>query len=223
MSLNEYFRILRRWGWILALMALLTALSAFVFSKVQTPVYKSTILVGVQPTRPDFGLTQSAKSLLRYYVSKINTDTFARKVIDELQLDRSPGDLRSDVTIASDDSRFVIQIDVEGQNPGETNQIAEEWATEFVLWRNAENAKVRREDQVDAVILDPPQAGLDRPKTSVNTLAGGILGLLLGGVIIFALEYLESNVIRSPQDVERVLNLSVLGAIPTPAAGRRKG
>ena len=59
---------MRRWGWILVLVAALTAGSAYVFSKAQTPVYKSTIFVGVQPTRPDLGLTAAAKSLLRYYV-----------------------------------------------------------------------------------------------------------------------------------------------------------
>jgi capsular polysaccharide biosynthesis protein len=48
----------------------------------------------------------------------------------------------------------------------------------------------------------------------VNVLAGAVLGGLLGGVIIFVLEYIESGVVRSPQDVERVLGLSVLGAIP---------
>ena len=57
----------------------------------------------------------------------------------------------------------------------------------------------------------------------VNTLAGGILGVLLGGVAIFVLEYLESNIIRSRQDAERVLGLAVIGAIPAAEAGRRKG
>ena len=81
-------------------------------------------------------------------------------------------------------------------------------------WRQDQNQQQRREDRVDAFILDPPIYQLYKPKKSVNTLAGGILGVLLGGVIVFVLEYFESGVIRSPQDIERVLSLSVLGAIP---------
>ncbi|MGH2525057.1 MAG: YveK family protein, partial [Anaerolineales bacterium] len=217
--------ILRRRGWIMILLALLTAASAYVFSRVQTPVYRSTIFVGVQPARPDFGLTESAKKLLRYYVTVINTNTYAQKVINDpaVQLDSAPEALLNQVTIASDDSRFVIQIDVKNQNGDLANTIAQKWADALVQWRNTENAKIRREDQVDAVVLDPPQYALYSPRTNVNTLAGGILGLLLGGVVIFILEYLESNVIRSPQDVERTLKLSVLGAIPELAASRRKG
>jgi capsular polysaccharide biosynthesis protein len=45
-------------------------------------------------------------------------------------------------------------------------------------------------------------------------MAGGILGLLLAGVVIFFLEWVESGVVRSANDVERNLGLSVLGAIP---------
>jgi capsular polysaccharide biosynthesis protein len=222
MSLSDYVRILGRRGWIIPLLALLTALSAYVFSIVQTPIYKSTVLVSIQPARPDFGLTSSARDLLRSYVSVIDTDTFAQKVIDDpnIQLDVTASDLRSDVTIASDASRFVIQIDVENQNPEVANKIAQKWAELLADWRNTQNQKVRQEDYVDALIIDPPKASLDSPKTRINVLAGGILGALLGGVVIFVLEYLEAGILRSPQDVEHALALSVLGAIP---AGKAQG
>ena len=214
MSLTEYVRILRRWGWVLVLAALLTAGAAYIYSKLQTPIYRSTIQVGVQPTRPDLGLTTSAKTLLRYYVSVIDTETYAQKVITDKGLDRTPGSLLSDVTIASDDSRFVITIDVKDPNPSTASDIATAWAGEFKTWRDAQNATVQLTDKVDALILDAPQTTLYRPTTKVNVLAGAILGLLLGGVIVFVVEYLEAGVIRSSDDVERALNLSVLGAIP---------
>lgn len=214
MSLTEYFRILRRWGWVLVLAALLTAGAAYVFSKIQTPIYRSTIEVGVQPTRPDLGLTTSAKILLRYYVSVIDTGTYAQKVINDLHLDRTPGSLLNDVTIASDDSRLVITIDVKNPNGDAANQIASAWASEFKTWRDYQNSQVQLTDKVDALILDAPQLSLYRPTTKINVLAGGILGLLLGGVIVFVVEYLDAGVIRSSDDVERALNLSVLGAIP---------
>jgi capsular polysaccharide biosynthesis protein len=222
MSLADYVRLLQRRGWILIVVAALTTVSAYVFSRVQTTVWKSSIVVGIQPTRPDFGLTQSAKDLLRYYAAVITTRTYAQKVINSQQLDMVPDELLGDVTIAPDASRFVIQIDFKSESAELANSVTQAWATALVDWRNSENAKIRREDQVEAVILDPPQQSVDSPKTTVNTLAGGILGLLLGGVIIFLLEYLESNVLRSPQDIERALSLSVLGAIPVFEASRRK-
>jgi capsular polysaccharide biosynthesis protein len=224
MSLTDYWRILRRRGWIIVLVALLTAVSAYVFSTLQTPVYKSTAYIGVVPARPDFGLTQSAKSLLRLYVFWMQSHNNAQKVIDELQLDLTPEALLSQASIASDDSRFVIQLDVKNPNGEEANRIAQYWAELFVQWRESQNAEARREDRVSAFIQDPPRYSLFRPQKRINTLAGGILGLLLGGVIVFVLEYLESGIIRSPQELERALpKVSVVGAIPRLEASRRKG
>lgn len=214
MPLSDYARILYRRGWILALMAVLTALAAFVFSRLQTPIYKSTIYILVQPSRVDFGLTESAKTLLRSYVAWMDTDSRASDVINTLQLDKDPQSLHGDVTIASDDSRFVIQLDVKNGNGDLANDVAQKWAELFVQYRNDENQKQRQEDRVNAIILDPPRYVQDSPKTAINTAAGAVLGVLLGGVIVFFLEYLEAAVIRSAGDVERQFNLPVLGAIP---------
>ena len=62
----------------------------------------------------------------------------------------------------------------------------------------------------------------------MNALAGLILGALVGVIIVLGLEWLESGVLRTPEDVERVLALNVLGAIPPAesekaAASRRAG
>jgi capsular polysaccharide biosynthesis protein len=204
-------------------MALLTAGSAYVFSKAQRPVYRSTVMISISPSRTDLGLTQSAKTLLRNYVLVIDSETFAQQVIDELKLDRTAGDLKGDVTIASDDSRFAIQIDVLNTNPDVANNIAQKWADRVLIWRQTENANVRNEDKVNAGVVDAPRAVLFRPNTRVNTLAGAILGLLLGGLLVFAIEYTEAGVLRSPEDVERALSVSVLGTIPPAEAGAAVG
>ena len=73
-------------------------------------------------------------------------------------------------------------------------------------------------------MLDEPRYALERPKTGINVAAGAILGALLGGVIVFVLEWNEAGVIRSPGDVERFLGLPVVGLIPAVenASERRK-
>ena len=216
MELQDYIRILKRRGWIIILLMVMTAAAAFAFSKLQTEIFKSSVEILIQPARADFGLTQSAKWLLRSYVAWLDTDTRAQEVIDLLSLDRLPGDLRSDVKIASDESRFVIQINVEDPDGDLANDVAQAWTDLFLQWRNAENAKQRKEDRVEAIQLDPPRYGLARPKWKVNVLAGAILGALVGGGAIFILEWIESGVMRRPEDIERYLELSLLGTIPSP-------
>lgn len=222
MTLIDLFRVLRRRGWIVLLLAALTAASAYVFSRLQTPVYEASVRILVQPARPDFGLTSSAKNLLRSYVEWMRTRQNAQRVIDLLQLDRLPESLLGDVTIASEDENFVIQIDVRNQNGDQANDIARTWRDLFIQWRNEENDKLRNEDRVTAVLLDDPNFTLYRPQTLINTLAGGILGGLLGTGVLFLLEYLEAGMIRSRQDAERALGLSVLGVVPALEPARRK-
>ena len=53
----------------------------------------------------------------------------------------------------------------------------------------------------------------DRPKKLVNILMGLMVGLVLGAVMAIFNEYLDNSV-KVPEDVERLVNLPVLGIIP---------
>ncbi len=198
----------------MVLAAVLAAASALVFSRLQPTVYQSTIFVSVTPSRPDLGLAEASIRLLRNYVSTIATRTFAQKVIDAKGLDLTADELLGTVTIDSDESRLLVQIDVRNQNGDLANDVAQAWAEEFVGWRQTENAKVRREDQVDAQVVDAPKYSLYSPRTTINVLAGGILGALIGSVIVFVLEYFAAAYVRTRVDLERGLGLPVLATLP---------
>ena len=187
MELGDYLRVIKQRGWLIILLALLTAAAAFGFSKLQTPVYQSSLRMLVQPARTDFGQAQAAKQLLRGYVQWIRSSYRASKVIDELQLDMTPQQLLGDVEVASDDSSFVIQLNVENSDPDLANDIARKWGEIFIQWRVDDNATQRKEDRVDVEFIDNPQAGLSRPQTRINVVAGAVFGALLGVIIVFAL------------------------------------
>jgi capsular polysaccharide biosynthesis protein len=219
MELFDYFRILRQRGWILVVAAVVAAVSAFGFSKLQRPIFKSSMQVTVLPARNDMGLAQTTKQLLRAYVTIIDTKRFAAQVLQRFEqagtpLDMTPEQLKDNAIIASFEDKNVIQIDVKHSDGEMGNRIAYAWAQEFRDWRELENGKVRKEDQVEVVMGDNPIYSKFRPQTTINTAAGGILGLLLGAVIVAVLEWLEAGIVRSPADVERKLGLPVLGAIP---------
>ncbi|MCZ7540648.1 MAG: hypothetical protein M5U29_12215 [Anaerolineae bacterium] len=214
MNLAYYARILIRRGWILLLAMAITAGAAFALSKAQTPVYRATQRVLLQPARNDYGLTETLRILLRSYVVYLNTDTQAAAVIVRLQLDMTPGDLRSYTTISSDPTQLVVQIDVDMQDGPLAARIATELGRLLVDYRTEDNRDLQREDRIDALLIDTATYGLHSPKTKINVLAGAVLGLLLGGVVVFALEYLESNILRSRDDVQNFLALPLLAAIP---------
>ncbi|MCA9987469.1 MAG: hypothetical protein KDE09_13005 [Anaerolineales bacterium] len=213
MELADYFRILRQRGWLIILLAVLTAGAAFGYSKMQEPVYKSTARMLIT-SRPDFGQTQAAQALLRDYAEWMRSSLRARAVIDEMGLDMSPPQLLGDVTIAASTSTSVIMIEVENTNLDVANDIARAWGNTLIRWRNEENAGLRKEDHIDAQFVDDPTGGLDRPRAMINTAAGAVFGALLGVILIFVLEWIESGIVRRAEDVERYLDIPVIGSIP---------
>lgn len=214
MNLFEYGRILIRRGWMVALAVIITVGAAFAYSKTQTPIYRASQKVLVQPSRNDLGLAETLRIVLRSYVEFLYTDIQAKKVIENLQLDMTPGDLRSDVTINSDPTTLTIQIDVDLENPDMAAQVATAWGQLLVDWRNQQNSDLRREDRIEATMLDSPQPGQSRPNTRVNVIAGAVLGALIGGVIVFVMEYLASNILKSREELEHLIAIPVLAVIP---------
>jgi capsular polysaccharide biosynthesis protein len=214
MNLTQYVRILVRRGWIIVLAVAITAGAAYGFSKAQTPVYRATQRVLMQPARNDYGLTETLRYLLRSYVVFLNTDEQAGAAIERLQLDMTPGEVRSHTTITSDPTQLIVQIDVDMEDGPVAAQVATELGRLLVEYRTEDNRDLRQEDRIEARLVDTATYGLYKPKTKINVLAGGMLGLLFGGAVVFVLEYLESNIVRRKEDVERFLELPVLAAIP---------
>lgn len=214
MEIRDYFRILRQRGWLIIVLMILTAAAAFGFSKIQTPVYESTLRLLVSPSRTDFGQAQAAKTLLSSYEQWLYSSYQARKVIDNLQLDMTPGELLDDVRVASDGNSFVITLSVENTDPDLANDIAAAWGNELIKWQDEKNYGLDKADWITIEFIDDPKAGLDRPKTKINTAAGAVFGMLLGVAIIYLLEWLASGVMRRSEDVERFLDIPVIGTIP---------
>jgi capsular polysaccharide biosynthesis protein len=215
MELGDYIRILRKRWWIILVAVAFTAGSAYVFSKTQHPQYTSTAEVIIEPARSDWGLAQFTKMLLRTYMTVADSDQWAQRVIDELQLPMKPEQLRSDARFAAEDDRMVIKIEIEAYDGDLANDISRTWANLLVQWRDQQNQYQRKEDRVYAYLRDLPRYSQSwPPSTKILLAAGAIFGLVVAGVVIFFLEWLEAGIIRTPQDLERQLSLTVVGAIP---------
>lgn len=214
MNLIDYGRILVRRGWIIVLLAILAAGSGYFLSTRQTPVYRSIQKVLIQPGRIDLSLTESSKQLLGSLREYLDSSYRASNVINKLNLDMTPQQLMGMVDITAEQISLSIQISVDYKDPDVASRIAKAWGEELVLFRDQENQKNRREDQVAAIPQDEPSVSLFAPRPAINALAGAILGLLIGAIIVFVMEYLESSVVRHREDLERVLDIPVLAGIP---------
>ncbi len=220
MEINDYLDLARRRAWIVVLVGLLAALSAYVFSRMQTPIYKATMEVTLQPARADFGLAESTKKLTASYISIVFSRKNAAEINKRLKLDYTPDEIYENTKAGEDAAKYGVVIEVRDQNGDTAKDIAYAWAQLFREYRDNENAKQSRNDRVDAILGDPPSTySKDYPRTSVITVAAGLLGALIGALIVGVLEWLRSAHIRNQADVKRRLLLPVIGAIPAEAKG----
>jgi capsular polysaccharide biosynthesis protein len=216
MDLRAYFDILRRRGWIILVVALIGATAALGLSFVQTKIYRATARISAVPARPDWGLGNSAKDLLRNFVNNINTHDMANRVIARAQLDMNSYDLLAKITVSAEPENFIIRIDAKDRDPEIAKRIAKTMADLFVDDRVAYYNTQDKNNRIEVKLVDSMiDAPLYQPKPLVNALAGGVLGAL----IVLALEWMAADILATPATVERMLGVPVLAAIPAAASG----
>ncbi len=217
MEINDYFNILRKRGWIIILVAVVAAVSTFGFSKMQTPIYSATVKLSVVPARAtDWGSNNSLKDLLRNYAENIRTHTMAQEVIDRAQLDMDTTTLLGKLFVNPDSSTFTLELEGRDEAPKVAMDIVNQMAIVFIEDRDQWNQRQDKRDRIEIRMLDSVyNLGYQQysPKIQINSLAGGLFGVLMGMLVIFFLEWLERDTIRTAEDIERIMGTTVLGTL----------
>ena len=221
MSIQDYLRILRRRGWIVVLAVALAGAAAFGISALQEEMYRATVQVSTVPARPDWGLGNTAKDLMRNFSINIQTPEVAQRVIERAQLDQNPYTFLSMVKVTPDSSTFMILIEARDRDPEVAKLMAITLADEFVDERTAYYAQQDKQNRIEVKIVSRAiSADMYQPQPMLNAVAGAVLGLLLGIAIVLLLTWIEASYLRTPESVERSLALPLLGAIPVTANER---
>lgn len=214
MELRQYWAVLSKGWMVVVIVAFVASLSAYAYSKLQQPIFRSSAKLYVMPARPDYGNVLFSQNVVRQYSQLLTSDRLLTRVSDELRLDLSVVTMKRKVTTTGTVENLAIQMDVDDTDPGRARAIARQLALDFIEDQDARMKDISKDNRIDVRMYDDPtSAALYSPKTKSNVVAGGLLGLLLGGIIVFLLEYLDDT-IRSPEDVERHVALPVMGSIP---------
>lgn len=216
--IQEYGGVIRRFGWIAIVAILLAGLLSYGVSFFQQEMYKAAVQVSTVPARPDWGLGNTAKDLMRNFALNLRTHEVAQEVIDRAQLDMHPNDFLGLTTVAPDASTFTIEIEARSRDKIVAEVMALTLADWFVDERTAYYAQQDKRDRIEVKIVSRTIQGVQtQPQPVVNALAGSVLGLLLGIALILIITWVESGFLRTSDSVERTLALPVLGAIPVTA------
>ncbi len=216
-SLRELFAILRkRMILIVSITVLATVISGVVSYTFLKPVYKAStqILVsqaanGSLAALAGMSFDADAKYIETYNVI-LKSPYILDQVIKELNLDTTAQGLNGSVSVTQEGKSQVVSIAVENNNPGEAVIIANEIAKVF----QREISQLMRVDNIH--ILSPAELPKNpvpiKPQPLLNMAIALVVGLMASVGIAFLLEYLD-NTIKTEQDIEKLLELPVLGVV----------
>ena len=215
-DLREYFGIIKKRFWIIALITTIAiVVSGAISFFVLTPVYeaKSTLIVNTEKneetqmiTGDQFNVTQK---LAVTYGEIIKSRSVLDDVIKNLKLDDEYEELVKNVTVSPVKDTQIISISVQDTNKEKARDIANEIPKVFK--KEAKRITKANDIQViDKAIL--PQNPI-KPNKMMNMAIAAVLGAMIGLFVVFLIEYLD-NKLKTPQDIEKHLGLSVLGVVP---------
>lgn len=218
MQFRDYWLIFSKRWWLIVLVAAAACAASYVYAKLQTTVYRSEVQLTVAPSRLDYGLTLVIDNLLTQYQMQLSSRHLAEQVDRDLKLDRPVGSLLSKVKVQAVSNGYLLQLTVDDTDPNVARDIAYQWAQLFIQEHQADMAPLDPKDRIEIKMLDKPLPGtVFFPKTKQYVMAAGVLGLVVGAVLAFLLEYLDDS-LKTTEDVERFLGLPVVGAVPAASA-----
>jgi len=218
-SLRELFETLKkRLSLILVITLLAAAVSGAISYFVLKPVYKSSSQILVSQSAASslasiagVSLDTDAKYIETYNVI-LKSPYILDQVIKELKMDTTPEQLNGSVSVTQEGASQVVTISVTNNDPAEAVRIANEIAKVF----QREIAQLMRIDNItilsEAELAENPAPVAPNPQ--LNIAIAIVVGLMAGVGLAFLLEYFD-NTIKSEQDIEKLLELPVLGVVTT--------
>ena len=179
----------------------------------KTPLYKSTTsLVLVNESDKD-SITQSDltlnNNLVGTYTEIIKSRNVLGQVVKNLRLKESTGSLSSKINVTSVSNSQIIKINVSDADNKKAKLIADEIAKVFI----EETSKLYKLNNIKVI----DEASIENSPYNMNIIKENIIYLAIGcalGLGIILLMYSLDTTIKTIEDIEEKLELTVLGNVP---------
>lgn len=215
-SLKELLGTLKKRLWlIIAITFTATLVSGIISYFFLTPIYQASTQILVNQKKSEQALynpseVQTNLQLINTYNVIIKSPAILDLVIDELDLNMTAQQLNTNITVGSEKDSQVVNISVQNADKELAVDIANTTAQVF----KKEIVKIMNVDNVSilAKANDVQTQSPIKPKPPLNIAIALVVGLMAGVGLAFLLEYFD-NTVKDAQDIERQLELPVLGVI----------
>lgn len=217
-SLQEFiYDLKRRWKLIALITITATLVSAILSFFVIKPQYeaKTKLFIGKQESQ---GSTYSNsdvsmyQQLMKTYAELAKTSDLVTKAVKSADLDYNQKEIKeilNNLTATPSADTQILDLSFKGRNPKEVLKVTEAITNEFI----SESKELIPNGNVQ--VIQKPQ--LPEHPVSPNKKRNILIAIVLGGIIgiglVILLEFLD-NTFKSREELEKTLDLPIIGAIP---------
>lgn len=225
-DLREYFYIIKKRAWIIALITVLAMLTSGIISFfVLSPVYEAntTLIVNTEQSKETNNMITGdqlnvTQKLTLTYGEIIKSRAVLDSVIKKLDLNMEYNELEKAITVSPVKDTQIMSVTVQDTNPKRARDIANAIPNVFTK----EVKRITKANSVEVIDKAIVPENPIKPNKVMNILIAAVLGIMIGLFIVFILEYMD-NKIKTPQDVEKYINLPILGVVPNENMSKKGG
>jgi capsular exopolysaccharide synthesis family protein len=179
-----------------------------------TPVYQASATLLVNQTQTPGTIAYNdiltSERLTKTYRELISKRPVLEQVIEELDLGMSADELASIINVEAVRDTQLLRLSVEHSDPEQARLLVNATAAAFI--ETNERDGLTRPGSVSTVEPAVTPSSSIRPRTTLNSLMGVLIGLLLAGALVLVFEYLDDT-IKTTEDVEAAVGLPTLGGV----------
>jgi polysaccharide biosynthesis transport protein len=231
MELIRYWRVVRRWAWLIILCPIVAVLVAALITWRLPNVYEAQVSLLVRPAQPlavDPGAAAlTSDQILRTYAALMTERPLLEQVISDQGLHTDPISLAKQITVTPLPNTTILDVAVQDTDPARARDTANALVNDFIahikLIQQTES-KNPTAGSADNLVVESPAILPDvpvSPRPLLNIGVGLLAGLLAGIGLAFLLDYLDQSV-RSDEVLRERLGLAPLGHVPFVSAKPEK-
>lgn len=199
---------------LIVCVGIMTALGTFLFTQLLvTPIYESSTKIYILNKQDNNAVTYSdiqlGTQLTKDYAELIQSRSVLEEVVQGMGLDLTYDEMLKKITVTTPTDTRILAITVKDTDPVQAMQMAN-------AVREAASVHIMNVMDIQAVnVAETANMPMKKASPGVlkNTFIGGLLGvfLMIAAVLI---RYLMDDTVKTPEDVEKYLQLSTLAVIP---------
>lgn len=214
--LDELFEALKkRWLMIVTVTLIATIISAALSFFVIKPKYEASTKVFIGKDEGDNQAYNQNdvlmyQKLMKTYSEAIKTKDLVSRSLQGTSLELKPEDVLANLTVSPVTDTQILQIKYKSNNPQEAKVVIQELTDEFIKTSKelVPNGNIKTIEEVQ--LPENPVS----PNKKMNIAIAFLLGLMISVGLAFLLEFLD-NTFKSKEQLERELDIPVIGVIPT--------